>query len=403
MRAIEWKNIYRLSHPKQMGLIAIAHALHEFYCVALPPIIPLIVIDFDISYAQAGWLVTVFYVVYAIFQLPAGIIADKIGKRYVLGFGLVLLAFGVFLASRADTYQALLLSQVVAGIGGSTYHPAGLSAVSDLEADNTAGKAMGFHGLGGAIGTALAPAVIGGIILMTDSWRFSLSLIAIVGVVYAVVFHRKFAEPDNVVGNLEKKIVTRGENIRTQLKNFPWDPWVVGLVTVNFLLGVEIGAARTFTTSYVFLRSSEVVSFANTVFFVMLVGAGVSTIVIGPLADMFDKRNLGALTFVVTGFLLLLTGIIPPNKILLLGLFFLIGAMMWTTVPVMNALTSVYAKRDFSGMLFALTLTGSALGNSVGPFVFGLILERTDITIAYPAMAIFSVAGAIAFLAMKRF
>ena len=144
-------------------------------------------------------------------------------------------------------------------------------------------------------------------------------------------------------------------------------------------------------------------SFANTVFFVMLVGAGVSTIVIGPLADMFDKRNLGALTFIVTGFLLLLTGIVPPNRILLLGLFFLIGAMMWTTVPVMNALTSVYAKRDFSGMLFALTLTGSALGNSVGPFVFGLILERTDIIIAYPAMAIFSVAGAIAFLAMKRF
>ena len=386
-----------------MGLIAIAHALHEFYCVALPPIIPLIVIDFDISYTQAGWLVTVFYVVYALFQLPAGIIADKFGKRYVLGFGLILLAFGVFLASRADTYQALLLSQVVAGIGGSTYHPAGLSAVSDLEAENTAGRAMGFHGLGGAIGTALAPAVIGGIILVTDSWRLALSLIAIVGVVYAILFHSRFVEPDSIVENVEKKIVTEGREIKTQLKNFPWDPWVVGLVSVNFLLGVEIGAARTFTTSYVFLRSSEMVSFANTVFFVMLVGAGVATIGIGPLADMFDKRNLGALTFLITGFLLLLTWVVPPNRVLLLGLFFLIGAMMWTTVPVMNALTSTYAKRDFSGMLFALTLTGSALGNSVGPFMFGLILERTDITVAYPAIAVSSLAGAIAFLVMKRF
>ena len=403
MRTIEWKNIYHLSHPKQMGLIAIAHALHEFYSVALPPIIPLIVVDFDISYTQAGWLVTVFYVVYALFQLPAGIIADKFGKRYVLSFGLILLAFGVFLASRADTYQALLLSQVVAGIGGSTYHPAGLSAVSDLEAENTAGRAMGFHGLGGAIGTALAPAVIGGIILVTDSWRLALSLIAIVGVVYAILFHSRFVEPDSIVENGEKKIVTEGREIKTQLKNFPWDPWVVGLVSVNFLLGVEIGAARTFTTSYVFLRSSEMVSFANTVFFVMLVGAGVATIGIGPLADMFDKRNLGALTFLITGFLLLLTWVVPPNRVLLLGLFFLIGAMMWTTVPVMNALTSTYAKRDFSGMLFALTLTGSALGNSVGPFMFGLILERTDITVAYPAIAVSSLAGAIAFLVMKRF
>ena len=262
---------------------------------------------------------------------------------------------------------------------------------------------MGFHGLGGAIGTALAPAVIGGIILVTDSWRLALSLIAIVGVVYAILFHSRFVEPDSIVENVEKKIVTEGREIKTQLKNFPWDPWVVGLVSVNFLLGVEIGAARTFTTSYVFLRSSEMVSFANTVFFVMLVGAGVATIGIGPLADMFDKRNLGALTFLITGFLLLLTWVVPPNRVLLLGLFFLIGAMMWTTVPVMNALTSTYAKRDFSGMLFALTLTGSALGNSVGPFMFGLILERTDITVAYPAIAVSSLAGAIAFLAMKRF
>tara|TARA_B100000809_G_C15048244_1_gene498027 strand:- start:847 stop:1254 length:408 start_codon:yes stop_codon:yes gene_type:complete len=135
----------------------------------------------------------------------------------------------------------------------------------------------------------------------------------------------------------------------------------------------------------------------------MLVGAGVATIGIGPLADMFDKRNLGALTFLITGFLLLLTWVVPPNRVLLLGLFFLIGAMMWTTVPIMNALTSTYAKRDFSGMLFALTLTGSALGNSVGPFMFGLILERTDITVAYPAIAVSSLAGAIAFLVMKRF
>tara|TARA_A100001037_G_scaffold214145_1_gene191937 strand:- start:3390 stop:4601 length:1212 start_codon:yes stop_codon:yes gene_type:complete len=403
MGPIEWKNIYRLAHPRQMGLIAIAHALHEFYCVVLPPIIPFIVIDFEVSYSQAGWLVTVFYIVYALFQLPSGILADKIGKRYVLGLGLVLLAIGVILASMANTYQALLLSQVVAGIGGSTYHPAGLSAVSDLESGKTAGKAMGFHGLGGAIGTALAPAVIGGIILFTDSWRLALSITAIVGIVYAVLFHKEFIEPDGPIENIGKKITISDRKIKTQIKEFPWGPWVVGLVSINFLLGVEIGAARTFTTSYVFLRSSEMVGFANTVFFVMLVGAGVSTIGIGPLADIFDKKNLGALTFVMTGFLLVLTWIVPPNKMLLIGLFFLIGAMMWTTVPVMNALTATYAKTEFSGMLFALTLTGSALGNSMGPFMFGIILEHVDIMVAYPIIASSSLVGAIAFLIMKRY
>lgn len=402
MMRIKWKNIYQLSHPRQMGFIALAHALHEFYSVALPPIIPFIVIGFDISYAEAGWLVTVFYVVYAIFQIPAGIIADKIGKRYVLSLGLGLLAFGTLMASMADTYQALLISQVIAGIGGSTYHPAGLSAVSDLEGDRTAGKAMGFHGLGGAVGTALAPALIGGIVMVTGSWRMALAASAIGGVTYAIIFHVKFIEPRKIITGVLDEIGSNDRGIKEQLKDFPWEKWVIGLVTVNFLLGVEIGAARTFTTSYVFLKSSEAVGFANTVFFVMLVGAGVSTIVIGPLADKFDKRNLGSATFLATGLLLCLAWFIPPNPIILLCLFFFIGAMMWTTVPVMNALTSTYAERKFSGLLFALTLTGSAMGNAVGPFLFGLVSDETSVVFAFPTIAVASALGAISFLCMKK-
>lgn len=135
-----------------------------------------------------------FYVIYSIFQLPAGLLADRIGQRGLLAGGMVVLAGGVGLASVAPDYRTLVIAQALAGIGGSTYHPTGMSLVSDFESGGTEGRAMGIHGFGGIIGTALAPALIGGLAAFYD-WRIALQAGALVGVVYAGVFAVLYAPP----------------------------------------------------------------------------------------------------------------------------------------------------------------------------------------------------------------
>jgi MFS family permease len=184
-----------LARPKDVSLISATHGVNEFFSIAIPPVIPFLVADLDITYAEAGLLLTAFFVMYSVFQLPAGMVGDRVGKKPVLVGGMVGMAGGIFLASTADTYATLVAAQVVAGIGGSTFHPTGMSLISDFETGTTEGKAMGVFGFGGTLGTAAAPLVVGGVAGLVD-WRVALAVAAVLGLVVTVAFAALFTEPD---------------------------------------------------------------------------------------------------------------------------------------------------------------------------------------------------------------
>jgi MFS family permease len=397
--------VFGVANPREVWLVTGAHAVNEFYSVALPPILPLLVTDFGISYGAAGALLTVFFVTYSVFQLPAGMLADRIGQRWLLAAGMIVLSGGILLAASAQTFETLVIAQALGGIGGSTYHPTGMSLISDLERGETEGKAMGVHGLGGVAGTALAPALIGGIAAVFD-WRLALTVAAGVGVVYTATFLVLFrdVEPASREPRAEPDGGERG-TLRSRLAAavaVPLEWWVVVLFVANLAIATQIGAVRTFTTAYLVEEAGMSTSLANGVFFVMLVGAGLSSLGGGILADTFDRRWLGVAIMASAMVIFAATAVIPPIPILLVGWFFLLGAVVWAAVPTMNAITSSYSERSFSGSLFGVMLTAGSIGGAGGPLVFGLAAEEFGLRAAFPVVAGVSVVGALAFLLVRR-
>ncbi len=397
-----------VSNPRRVWLITGAHAVNEFYSVALPPILPLLVADLAISYGQAGGLLTVFYVMYSVFQLPAGALADRVGKKPVLAAGMVVLAAGIFLAGLAVDYVTLVAAQALAGIGGSTYHPSGMSLISDLETGTTEGKAMGIHGLGGVTGTALAPAVIGSLAVLLD-WRTALMAGAGVGVVYAAGFVLLFpADEGRTASDGGRAPPTGGpapsglgERLHAAV-NVPLAWWVAALFLANLLISLEIGAVRTFATSYLFDRTAGSTALSNAVFFVMLAGGGIASLGAGHLADRMDRRALGVGVLALSAVALTATALVPGGPIVLTAWFFVLGVVLYAAFPVMNAITSAYADREFSGSLFGVTLTAGALGGAAGPLLFGIAAERLGMATAFPLIATVSVASLAAFLLLYR-
>ncbi|MFB6109010.1 MAG: MFS transporter [Haloplanus sp.] len=399
-----------VAHPRRVLLISGAHGVNEFYSVALPPILPLLVSDLGISYARAGLLVTVYFVMYTVFQLPVGVLADRVSKRSLILVGTVVLAAGMGLAGLADDYPTLVASQVVAGLGGSTYHPSGMSLVSDIEGAETEGKAMGIHGLGGILGTMLAPAVIGGVAALTD-WRTALLVSAVVGVGYTLVFLLFFRTPagfdvdadggddaDADGGDDDAGASTLRDRLRASvgtLRVVALSGVVAGLAIGKLLFGLQFGAVRTYTTSYIFAHAGESASLANLVFFVLLAGGGVASLWFGSLADRFDRGRLLASTFVVAGVLVLLTVFLPPRTPLLLAWFFLLGVAVYASLPVVNSLVSQHSRRASSGSLFGITQTASALGSATAPLVFGAVATRYSIELAFPAIAAVGFVGGL--------
>lgn len=408
--------LFSVSNPREVWLITLAHAVNEFYSVAFPPILPLLVTDFSITYGEAGALLTIFFATYSIFQLPAGMLADRIGQRWLLAGGMVVLAAGILVAASAQGYWTLVLAEVIAGIGGSTYHPSGMSIISDLESGATEGKAMGIHGLGGVVGTALAPALIGGLAAVFD-WRLALTVSAGVGVVYAMVFLVVFQPEDQSDGNApvepdggtDKTTVSQtAEESGGRLASFaslvsvPLEPWVTVLFLTNLAIATELGAVRTFATSFLVEQAGTTAGIANAIFFVLLVGAGISSLAAGSLADRMDRRALGFGALAASTIALGATAIVPLVPIVLFAWFFFLGVAMWAALPAMNAITSQYSERKFSGSLFGIMLTAGSLGGAIGPLLFGVAAERFGLGAAFPLVAIISAGGAIAFLGMYR-
>ena len=395
-----------VSSPRRVWLITGAHAVNEFYSVALPPILPLLVADFDITYGQAGALLTVFYVMYSVFQLPAGAVADRMGKKPVLGAGMIVLAIGIFLAGLAGDYLTLVAAQVLAGIGGSTYHPAGMSLISDLETGNTEGKAMGIHGLGGVTGTAMAPALIGGLAVLFD-WRVALMVGASVGLAYAVMFMLWF--PD-IHTDPRSHAAAEGDapastGLRDRVRNavnVPLAWWIAVLFVANLLISLEIGAVRTFATAYLFERTAGSTAISNAVFFVMLAGGGIASLGAGHLADRMDRITLGIGVLALSAMVLAATVVVPAIPVVLTAWFFVLGVILYAAFPAMNALTSAYAEREFSGSLFGVMLTAGALGGAGGPLLVGVIAERVGLELAFPLIAVVSVAAIGAFVGLYR-
>jgi len=395
-----------VSNSREVWLITAAHAVNEFYSVALPPILPLLVSDFAISYGEAGALLTVFFLTYSVFQLPAGALADRVGQRWILGAGMVVLSAGMLVAAGAGDYATLVVAETVAGLGGSSYHPAGMSLISDLEGGATEGTAMGIHGLGGVVGTALAPALIGGLAALSG-WRVALALGAVVGVVYAAVFLVLFRDVPG--GGSAGTVRTDGRPDPTadgsalgSLVSVPRERWVGVLFLANLTIATELGAVRTFVTSYLVEHAGVSTGVANAVFFLMLVGAGVSSLGAGALADSTDRRILGAGAMAASTVVLAATALVPSVPLALLGWFLVVGAVTWAALPAMNAITSRYSERRFSGSLFGVMLTAGSLGGAGGPLLFGVVAERLGMGTAFPVIGAVSAFGAVVFLAMGR-
>ena len=442
-----------LSEPRNVTLISATHGVNEFFSIAIPPIIPFLVADLDITYTQGGLLLTVFFVMYSVFQLPAGVIADRVGKKRLLVAGLIGMVIGIYLAAMATSYEALVASQVVAGISGSTYHPTGMSLISDFETDTTEGKAMGVFGFFGMVGVAGAPLVIGGLAGVID-WRFGLAVAATLGLAFTLVFAVLFADPDDS-GDHEPSLDDESTDDATspdggptadstptdgapmdetassditdstgpgarlsrirehvvEVLRVPMTLTVVLLLAMTVLVSLQTRAIMTFTTSYVADTTGGTATLGNAVFFVMLVAGSISSLWAGSLADRVHRGTLGVAVSVATAALLAVTYLLVtgsravPEHLLvgsLLALFFVIGITMYACVPVKNAIISSEAEREFSGSLFGLTQTSSAVGSATGPALFGFLATEFGMSVAYPLIGGVSLLIGGVFLLLSR-
>src|SRR5262245_7882658 len=117
-------------HRRTLTLVSLLHAFTHVYQVALMPLYLPIQRDFKLdSVGSATFLVTLMMLAYFVPSYPMGVLADRFSRKRLLGLGLAINGLGFVGLAQAPSYPVALTSMVVAGFGGSFFHPAATALI----------------------------------------------------------------------------------------------------------------------------------------------------------------------------------------------------------------------------------------------------------------------------------
>lgn len=166
-------------------LACIGHALTHVYMVIPPVLLFQLKSQFDLSVTQLSLLWTISYFLYGAIGLPGGFLADKSSYKLVLAIFFLGTPAAACIVGLAQSALGLGIGLALLGLSASLYHPSGLAMISHEVRER--GKAMGLHGMGGSLGLAFSPILVG-IIESSFSWRYAFYLLSLPGFVAGVVF-----------------------------------------------------------------------------------------------------------------------------------------------------------------------------------------------------------------------
>jgi MFS transporter, FSR family, fosmidomycin resistance protein len=353
-----------------IGLVGGAHAFSHFFQLALPPLFPLLRLEFDVSWTVLGFLVGTFYAASGVTQFVAGFVVDRAGARPVLLSGLALLACGTILASAAPGAFWLFPIAALMGVGNGVFHPADFAILNANVAPRRLGYAYSTHGIGGNLGYALSP-IVSFTLASAFGWRVALAVMGTMGLVALGVL----ASQRGLLTS-HKANDARGRDWRGTLELF-LQPAIalcfcyfvaqtmasVGLQTflpsaLNAGLAVPLGLAATAVTAY-------------------LLGGTAGIAAGGYFATRTQRHDRIAATGLLTGaglLALVASGSVPLP--LLVPLFVLVGFAVGSTGPSRDLIVRNSTPKGASGRVYGFVYSGLDLGAMIGPVWFGLLLDH---------------------------
>src|SRR6266850_1518340 len=197
---------------RALWVVGVLHAFTHLYQVALMPLYLLMQKDFKLeSIGSATLLVTVMMAAYFVPSYPMGVLADRMNRKTLLGFGLGINALGFIGLGLAPSYPWAIAASAVAGFGGSFFHPAATAMIARLFPTGT-GKALGLAAIGASAGFFAGPTYAGWRAAALEpalgaaSWRRPVLELGMLGVVAAVAF-AGLADNDKPISAGEAKSV----------------------------------------------------------------------------------------------------------------------------------------------------------------------------------------------------
>jgi FSR family fosmidomycin resistance protein-like MFS transporter len=284
-------------------VLSLGHMVNDSYSNVIPPLLPMLQETLGItSYALMGFIMTVYTITSSVIQPVFGYIADRHGRRWLIAFSMLWIAFFMSLVGVVSylgldgnsAYIVILVMVGLAGFGSSAYHPQASSMVPRISGDHK-GVGMSIFSAGGNLGYAIMPLLA---VPVVQLWGLGGTVVLFVpGLIAAVLLQRYAPEAP------QSKVKPSIRDLWTDITAV-WKPLsvITGIVCTRAWLFFGL---ITFLPLYLAAQGEPPETASLHLFIILLFGA-IGTLVGGWASDRYGRKFVIAVSLIFTGPLLLL-------------------------------------------------------------------------------------------------
>lgn len=365
-----------------LGVLTLINFLNYLDRFIVAGILPLLLVEFGRTKAEGGLLTTVFIVVYMLAAPLAGIVGDRIPRRFLVAASVFLWSLATLASGLAGSFAALLVARAVVGIGEAGYGTVAPAMISDLYPARMRTRMLSYFYVAIPVGSA-AGFALGGWLGQNFGWQTAFFAGGAPGLVVAVLtlFMREPVRGAMESGPPAPK-VRFVEGLRALGRNRVFWFNTSGYTLMTFAVG---GLGHWMPT---FLNSERAMSLetAGIAFGAVTAVAGLlGTLTGGWLGDRAERRApLGGMWVSATGLILAAPLMYAAVQVsaawAIFGLIFLAQFMLFlNSGPINNAIVSCVGP-DFRAFAMGLNvLFIHLLGDAISPPLIGAIADTSSL------------------------
>ena len=342
--------------------------------LAISPVVPDIVDDFDVSNTVIGIALTGMWMSYFLAQFPSGVLADRFGERPI-----ILIAVGgtavssVFIAI-SPVFAIFVLSVILLGLTAGLHYSVATALLSRTYDD--IGTAIGLHSFGGPLAGLITPVVVAWV-AVAYGWRPAVAVGAFIAVPVFVVFAWRVrpTEPRRP----DRPMADRFElhAVRELLGRRPISFTVALAVACEFVWQ----ATASFLPAFLIGHHGLSTTFAGVLFGSYFIVHGVVQIGVGRVSDRFgrDPATAGCMLFAIAGYSTLVLASSLP--VLVVGILLTAVGMSWVSAVLPRFIDHLSVEERGSG--FGLVRTVYGILGAMGSVGVGFFADLFDWGVAF--------------------
>jgi len=359
------------------ALASAAFFLSFFHRVAPGALAEELTAAFAVSGATLGALAATYFYVYAVMQVPTGVLTDTLGPRRVLSAGGVIAGVGSIIFGGAESAAAAAFGRTLTGLGVSVAFVCLLKLNASWFDERRFATLSGFGNVIGIIGALLATAPLAWLITVV-SWRSVFVAVGVIslGVAAATWLLARDHPGSGASGghpapapHAERWWQGLGEVVRNRAT---WPAfWVTFGMSGSYMSFIGLWAAPFFRQVY---GMSPVAASRHTS--LMIVTSAISLAAIGVLSDHLRRRRIlitGSAVLFLGCWAAWLTGVAPGYTYLaaaIMGLCMTGFSLAWACAKEVN-------RPRYAGMAISVANTGGFLAAGMLQPLVGWVLDTS--------------------------